>query len=220
MTHKAYETIGRVEGALARYAQQVHDALEREAREKAQHIFIQLVQPGEGTGDTRRVATRAEIGSDNWSLVQYLAEKRLVVTGRNPATGNETVEVVHEALIEHWRQLQAWIDADRDFRTWQERLRAALHQWEVSDRDEGALLRGVPLVEAEGWLAKRTMDLSVLTNAHFIQASIELRERRRAEQERQRQRELTQVSVGLASQALLELQGRFLNARCCWRWKP
>jgi WD40 repeat protein/DNA-binding SARP family transcriptional activator len=208
MTHKAYEAIGRVEGALARYAQQVHDSLAQGEREKAQHIFVQLVQPGESTGDTRRVATQAEIGPENWPLVQYLAEKRLVVTGRDPLTGNETVEVVHEALIGRWGQLQAWIDADRAFRTWQERLRAALYHWEISDHDEGALLRGVILAEAESWLAKRAAGLGATENG-FIQASIALRERRKAEREAQRQRELTQISIGLASQALLELQGRF-----------
>ncbi len=208
MTHRTYEEIGRVEGALARYAQQVHDGLAQQEREKIQHIFVQLVQPGEGTGDTRRVATQAEIGAENWPLVQYLAEKRLVVTSRDPATGHETVEVVHEALIGHWEQLHTWMDADRAFRTWQERLRAALYQWEISAQDAGALLRGVVLAEAESWLAQRPADLSAAESG-FIQASIELRKQRKAEQEAQRQRELTQISIGLASQALLELQGRF-----------
>jgi DNA-binding SARP family transcriptional activator len=99
MTHKAYEEIGRVEGALTHYAQQVYDDLTENEREGTRRIFMQLVQPGEGTEDTRRVATRAEIGESSWSLVQHLADKRLVVTGQDPATRNETVEVVHEALI-------------------------------------------------------------------------------------------------------------------------
>ncbi|NIV29840.1 MAG: hypothetical protein GWN58_10140 [Anaerolineae bacterium] len=83
-----------------------------------------MVRPGEGTEDTRRLATSAEAGEENWGLVQHLADKRLVVTGRD-AAGLETEEVVHEALIRGWGQLQAWLEADRAFRTWQERLRAA-----------------------------------------------------------------------------------------------
>ncbi len=208
MTHQAYAEIGRVEGALARYAQQVHDELAQKEREKAQHIFVQLVQPGAGTEDTRRVATQAEIGEENWPLVQYLAERRLVVTGRDPTTGHETVEVVHEALIGRWEQLHVWMDADRAFRTWQERLRAALYQWEISNKDEGALLRGVLLAEAESWLKQRAADLSA-TESGFIQAGMALREREEAEQKAQRRLELTQISIGLASQARLELQGRF-----------
>jgi hypothetical protein len=60
---------------------------------------VQLVQPGEGTEDTRRIATRDELGEESWQLIQRLADKRLVVTGRD-AHGHETVEVVHEAMIQ------------------------------------------------------------------------------------------------------------------------
>ena len=79
-----------------------------------------------------------------------VADRRLVVTGRD-ATGVDTVEVVHEALIQRWGQLQEWMAEDRAFRIWQERLRSALRGWLISDQDEGALLRGLPLAEAEGW---------------------------------------------------------------------
>jgi hypothetical protein len=74
MTHAAYEQIGRVEGALARYADQVYAELEEEERDWARRVFVQLVQPGEGTEDTRRTATRAELGSADgtWELVQHL----------------------------------------------------------------------------------------------------------------------------------------------------
>ena len=41
------------------------------------------------------------------------------------SAGVEIVEVVHEALIQNWERLRKWMDEDREFRTWQERLRAA-----------------------------------------------------------------------------------------------
>ena len=195
LTHAGYEEIGRVEGALARYADKVFGELDEEEQEGARRIFVQLVRPGEGTEDTRRVATRAELGDENWGLVQYLADKRLVVTGQD-ATGKEIVEVVHEALIQRWGQLRAWMDADRAFRTWQEGLRAALRQWETSDRDEGALLRGAPLAQAESWLAERADELSE-AERDFIQASVGLRERRQAERERRRRWTILALAGGL-----------------------
>ena len=66
-------------------------------REGARHLFVQLVQPGEGTEDTRRVARRGELDQTHWPLIRHLADRRLVVTGLNEA-GDETVEVVHETL--------------------------------------------------------------------------------------------------------------------------
>jgi WD40 repeat protein/DNA-binding SARP family transcriptional activator len=210
MTHAAYEEIGRVEGALARYADQVYGALEVGEREAARRVFVQLVQPGEGTDDTRRTATRAELGDTNgtWELVQHLADKRLVVTGRDSARGDETVEVVHEALIQRWGQLQAWMMEDRAFRTWQERLRGALRAWEGSEHDEGALLRGAPLAEAENWVAEREEELSP-AELGFIQAGVTLRERRQAEQEQRRRRVMFGLAGGLVVAMALALVAVF-----------
>ena len=189
LTHETYEALGHVKGALARYAEQVFVDLAPTDQARVPRILAQLVQPGEGTEDTRRVATRADVGEANWPLTQHLADKRLVVTGRDTA-GTEIVEVAHEALIQHWGRLQGWLARDRAFRLWQEGLRAALRQWEGSGRDEGALLRGTPLAQAEEWLAARKEELSP-DESEFIGASATLRERLAADREAQRQRELT-----------------------------
>jgi WD40 repeat protein/serine/threonine protein kinase len=188
LTHSAYEAIGRVEGSLARYADEVYQALSDPDKERARRVFTQMVRPGEGTEDTRRLATRSELGENDWALAQRLADARLVVTGRTP-DGEETAEVVHEALIRGWGLLRQWMSNDRTFRAWQERLRAAIRQWEGSERDEGALLRGAPLSEAEDWMNRQGHDLTKIER-EFVQASISLREQRAVEREAQRQREL------------------------------
>jgi hypothetical protein len=139
---------------------------------------VQLVRPGEGTEDTRRIATRAEVGEDNWNLVSYLAgyQARLVVTGRQEQ--EDTVEVVHEALIREWGTLRDWINANRDFRTWQERLKVALREWKNNNHDSGALLRGVPLNVAAEWLRKRAGEMTQ-EEQDFIQVSVRKQKRRR-----------------------------------------
>ncbi len=210
LKHSIYEQIGGVSGALARYAEQVYGELDADHRERAQQVFVQLVRPGEGTEDTRRVATRAEIGDQNWLLVQHLADRRLVVTGLDEA-GSETVEVIHEALIGNWERLRGWVDADRSFRTWQERLRGRLRQWQSSGGDEGALLRGAPLAEAERWLAERKIDLSRPELA-YVQTSLDLRKRRQVEQERVRRRIILGLSLGLMITLVLAVFA-------AWQWR-
>jgi WD40 repeat protein/DNA-binding SARP family transcriptional activator len=203
LTHAGYEEIGRVEGALARYADEAYGELNESERDQARQVFVQLVRPGEGTEDTRRVATRAELGAENWALVQHLADQRLAVTGRDEA-GTEIAEVVHEALIQGWGLLRGWMEADRAFRTWQERLRAALRGWEASEGDEGALLRGAPLTEAEGWLAERGTELIPAERA-YIESGVSLRERRQAERDRRRRRILAGLATGLVVALVLAL---------------
>jgi WD40 repeat protein len=104
--------------------------------------------------------------------------------------------VVHEALIQKWGRFQEWMDSDRSFRSWQERLRSNLRQWLESEGDEGALLAGVPLGVAEGWLAERMAELSQ-GEVGYIQESQALQEQRQAERQRQRQRIMLGLAAGL-----------------------
>jgi two-component sensor histidine kinase len=185
LTHASYVEIGGVEKALTDHAEQVFAELSEDEQIQAQRVFMQLVHFGEGTEDTRRLATHNEIGEENWRLVMHLssARARLVVIGRDQISGQETVEVVHEALISGWHRLREWIENNREFRTWQERLRAAMRQWEKSNRDDGALLRGFLLTEAISWMAKYGEVLSQ-TERTFIDCSQqqELRQKIRDEE--------------------------------------
>ncbi len=177
LTHQAYSEIGGVAKALALHAEAVYANLSEEKQKQAQRLFVQLVRPGEGTEDTRRLATPVEVG--NWELVTFLAgeDARLVVTGRDEQTEEETVEVVHEALIREWGRLRGWMESDRTFRTWQEQLRVAMRQWQINDKQEGYLLQSAPLGEAEGWLEKRREELSS-TEQEFIGLSKDEKQRR------------------------------------------
>ena len=124
--------------------------------------------------------------------------------------GQETVELAHETLIRGWGRLQDWLEQDRAFRIWQERLRASLHQWQASDQDEGALLRGAPLTEAESWLTERAGHLSEIERS-YIQASLALRDKRQAERERNRRL----ITISLAAGLIIALS---LAALAAWQW--
>ena len=97
-----------------------------------------------------------------------------MVTNRN-FSNEETVEIVHEALIRSWGRLEHWIEVDGEFRRWQEQLRSAMRQWETSGFDEGALLQGKPLVDAQYWQQQRLDELSS-AERHFIEQSLLLRD--------------------------------------------
>jgi WD40 repeat protein/DNA-binding SARP family transcriptional activator len=209
LTHFGYDAMGGLRDALSRYADDVFERLSDDDRNRAQQIFTQMVRPGDGVEDTRRGARRNEVGEENWPLVARLADARILVTGRDDATGEEQVDIVHEALITSWERLRGWIANDRTFRLFQERLRAAQRQWERSDRDHGALLRGAPLTEASSWDAIRG-DAMTDPERSFIAASQAERDRDERQAESMHERELlhaqtlTEQAQALAS----EQQGR------------
>ena len=97
--------------------------------------------------------------------------------------------MAHESLIQGWQRLRDWLDSDREFLLWRQRLAGRREDWERSGHsDSGALLSGGQLAEAERWLAEReewTPDERV-----YLVASLdhqrELQESRQEEEERLR----------------------------------
>ncbi len=213
LTHRAYDEIGGVKKALANHAQQIYQQLSQFEQLTAQRIFVQLVRPGEGTEDTRRIATRKEVGEQNWGLVSYLAgyQARLLVTGRDEKSQEDTVELVHEALIREWVTLQEWMNANRQFRVWQERLKVAMQEWISSNHDPGALLRGGPLTVAKEWLHQRSDEMTH-QERDFIGVSTQQRNREKQELERRRQRTKNILIGGIVG--ALSLAGLAV-----WQWR-
>ncbi|MDB9307569.1 trypsin-like peptidase domain-containing protein [Aphanizomenon sp. CS-733/32] len=186
LTHQAYDEIDRLEKALAKYAEDKYQSFSEKDQLRVQRVFIQLVRPGEGTEDTRRLATREEIGADNWDLVTQLASHnfRLVVINKikkineKEETDQETVEIIHEALIREWKTLQTWMENSRAFRIWQEQLKVKIKEWESVQKDNQALLQRVFLPEAEKWLQERKDEMS-LSEQNFIQQSSKFEDNRK-----------------------------------------
>lgn len=189
LTLEDYKSIGGVKRALAHRANGVINALKPEQQQVARRIFMRLVQPGSNAADTRRRATLAEIGdlADVDPLVTILVNANLLIKDRD--TDQDVLDVSHEALIQEWPLLRRWLNQDREFLLWQQRLGAELHQWQTSNHDEGALLRGAPLAEAENWYQQRRTDLNQ-TELEFIETSINLRDREAAAEAARAQREL------------------------------
>ncbi len=196
LTHAAYQAVGRVAGAIGRWAEDTYTKLAPEERPLARRVFTRLVRYGEGeVADTRQqqslpeLVTRPEELEPLHRLVRRLANARLLVTGGDPVAG--TVEIIHDALLQQWGRLKHWTAEQREFYLWRQRLDERLQEWEEKGRDEGALLRGVLLVEAAQWLTERPSDLSADERA-YIQEGVALRGRELAEEEQRRQRELEQ----------------------------
>jgi len=206
LTHTAYEDIGRVAGAIGETAEREYSRIETQGRgELVRRVFLCLVRPGEETEDTRQRAmlqelvARPEDEAAVHEVVTTLADTRLVTTGRDEATGQPTVEVAHEALIRGWSRLREWVDQDRAFLTWRQRLKAAQGEWERLRQDEGALLHGALLGEAEHWLAERGDYLNPPERA-FIQASVAAREQEQ-QRELEQERRLRQAEAQRAEEA-------------------
>jgi WD40 repeat protein len=197
LTNAAYNEIGGVTGALAKRAETEFASFAPEEQTAARRLFGRLVRvarPEEGAEDTRQRLELQASDAVTEKVAQALArpEVRLLVTGRDDQTRSETVEVAHEALIRNWERLRGWLNEDREFLLWRQRLQVALEGYERSHSDIGSLLRGAPLVESEHWLATRPEDLTD-AQRRLVGQSIALREREAVEREQRRRDEIAKA---------------------------
>ena len=107
---------------------------------------------------------------------------------------------MHEALIRDWGELRKWINNNREFRNWQERLRVAREQWRSTQKDRESLLRGAALAQAEEKLKERPEEL--IDEREFIEESI--KENKRVEEmENKRKKREVMTAWGIAAGSLV-----------------
>ena len=178
LTHAAYKAIGEVQGALATHADKIYKNFDATEQQQVRRISMQLVLPGEGAEDTRRIATKSELGQVSWLSVSQLASARLVVTSRNNS-GQETVEVVHEALIRHWQLLQGWIDENRSKIIQKNRIERWATEWQQNKQLNDYLLQGKQLKEVKAFQKEELTNFALSDLAcEFIKKSIKYQRRR------------------------------------------
>jgi class 3 adenylate cyclase/energy-coupling factor transporter ATP-binding protein EcfA2 len=206
MTLKAYGESGGVKGAIGRTADRVFTReLDADQREIARSIFLRLTELGEGTQDTRRRVTLRELipeAPEDAAPVRAVLGK--LVDARLVTTGDATAEVAHEALIREWPTLREWLAQDREGQRLHRRLTEAAHEWELLERDPGALYRGANLTQGLVWAASHPDALNRQEQA-FLRACQEQSQHEAAEHEEQRQREV-EAADKLAASHTVELR--------------
>ncbi|MGH8908649.1 MAG: TIR domain-containing protein [Egibacteraceae bacterium] len=196
LTLEAYVAAGGVAGALAQRADAIYEGLMPVQRPIARRVLLRLIQPGEGTEDTRRrvpageLLSRSEEQADLDAAVKALADARLLTTSRDEVTQAPVVEIAHEALIRGWPRLRGWIDEARDTLRAHRRLTEAAAEWDQNGREEEFLYRGVRLA---GWQDRPTEDLNDLERS-FLASS-----RQREARERAAKRLRTRLTVAISA---------------------
>jgi tetratricopeptide (TPR) repeat protein len=190
LLNETYDAIGGLQGAVATKADRLFEDLSSAEQKILQGIFLRIVRPSAESGlDTRRRAAFTELPCEAIELVTKLANERLLVTNQSPSGLEQTVEVAHEALISNWSTLRAWVNEDREFLLWRDRLGPLVAEWKRAQESVEAVLRGPLLIEAQKWFDQRSQDLSD-QERRFISASREERERLAREEKERQEREI------------------------------
>jgi WD40 repeat protein len=234
LTSEAYQAIGGVAGGLTRWAKDVLARLGEEHLPLVERVFLALVHLGDEMSrqpDSRQPASLASLtalGRNDLEraalqhVIQELVNARLLVIHGDLHRHENTVEIIHDALLQHWPALQYWIKRDRDFLQWHQELEQRAQAWiqtnqeDASLRDEGRLLRGRDLTAAEGMLHTRGDELAASQCEYILASQKHMIDKLEKERQRttalsaaletaQRQKQLA-LARGLAAQAVLYSQ--------------
>ena len=129
LLNETYDAIGGLQGAVATKADELFKGLSSAEQKILQRVFLRIVRPSESGLDTRRRAAFAELPLEGAEVVSKLVNERLLVTNQSASGLEQTVEVAHEALISNWSTLRAWVNEDREFLLWRDRLGPLVAEW-------------------------------------------------------------------------------------------
>jgi WD40 repeat protein/DNA-binding SARP family transcriptional activator len=147
LTLAAYARSGGVRSAVGWHAEAAFRSLDGDDQLVARRVLLRLVGGEEAL--TRRRVTRDELDADEDERVSRVLS---VLTGRRLlVVDGDSVELIHEALLQHWPRLRTWLEEDNQGRVLQLRLAQAAAEWQESGRELGELYRGARLAAAVEW---------------------------------------------------------------------
>lgn len=172
------DKLGRLEGCIARAAEAVLTAkpLSEEKLSALRTSFLSMVRVADNDQYAKQPVLWNDLPASIHDVLERFVTARLLISGGDK--NGRTLEVAHEALFRAWPRLVSWLEDNKSFLVWQQRLNAMRKEWEASERSADLLLRGLPLTEAVDWLKKKPDDLSPVER-EFVTASINRKTRNR-----------------------------------------
>jgi WD40 repeat protein/Mrp family chromosome partitioning ATPase len=167
--------------ALGRRVDGVYSALGVEEQQQAKRLFTRLVNIlGEReVGDfSLRIAKIADFAPNVPAMLPVIAafEQHGVLVVERTSAGDAanggivSVRLREKSLVSAWARLREWLDDDRTFLLWRQRLDHQVEGWLEYDRDPSLLLRATSLEESVKWWSSRADDFSSIER-EFIDAS-------------------------------------------------
>ena len=206
ITWSVYTKLGGARRALALTADEFYQSLPEEKKETARRILLRMVRP---SGIAEVVSNRVKRSSLSFEaqyrideVLAALHAAGLVRITQGDKTGDDQIEVAHEALVRNWPLLVDWVEKDRVSMRQRLQLTAYAENWLEHGKDPGALLAGKLLREALNYDPEELNDLE----REFMQASAEAEEAQEREKReaQEREQELLQARAMAAEERAAE----------------
>lgn len=171
LTFSAYESIGNLKGAVAKYADSFYESLsddEKNCFEQLLGAVITVSSQDESTY-VRKTSRIIDIVKTNTqeSLIKKLTDTHLFVAGKD-TDGEPTVTIVHEMLFSTWSVIKNWINNQKDFLKKNNYYENLTRVWvEKGHRDADLIQERSQLLEAEFFMFRNGNKTSKITQDYL-----------------------------------------------------
>ncbi|MFD1810875.1 WD40 repeat domain-containing protein [Rhodococcus gannanensis] len=139
LTVAAYRATGGVRGSVTATAERTWEGLDERGRVLARAVMVHLVYVTQTGADVKMRRTLPELLAltDDPGEVQKVVDR--FIAARVLVADADSVELIHDAVIEAWPRLKAWIQEDRSYSALRQQIEEDAARWEQSTRDASLL---------------------------------------------------------------------------------
>lgn len=180
LTYEAYEKIGKLNGAILKYANNLYNSFtdnEKKAFEDLLSAVITISDKDEMLF-VRKTSLRRDIekSKTHKGVLDKLIDAHLFTSGKD-LNGDSTITIVHEMLINSWTIVKEWCKSQVDFLKRNDYYEKQTRYWIANDKKDKGLIQGRSLLlEAEYFLYKYENLLTPSTR-EFLTKSLKKRRR-------------------------------------------
>lgn len=158
LTFAAYEEMGRLKGAVAKYADKCYENLTDKEKAGFEQLLgaVITVSSQDENKYVRKTSLVKDIAKTEQqkALIKKLTDAHLFVTGKD-ANGESTITIVHEMLFTSWDIVKNWIEKQKDFIKKNNYYENLARVWEGNGRrDKDLVQERSQLLEAEYFMFK------------------------------------------------------------------
>ena len=181
LTYKAYEDIGKIDGAVVKYVDNFYNTLSEKEKELFYQILSALVAPSLENKNlyVRKTALLKDLQKTELhrNLLSNLINSHILISGKDE-NNEATVSIVHEILISSWKVIQDWIEQEKYFIDANNHYENLSKYWTKQNKTKDNLLQGAAVMkESEYFLYSWENNCSANVK-DFLFASIKRKKRK------------------------------------------
>ena len=147
ITREMYLKTGRVQGSLARLAEELYENTPEKERQLLRTTLVELADVNERGEFARRRVKLSSLSNIVQDALERYVQARLLVINQGDSDSPQ-IEVAHEALFRNWPLLNHWLETEGDRLRLRRNIALEATEWEAHDHSQAYLWRDERLVSA------------------------------------------------------------------------